>query len=154
MKPFAAGMFVLATLNAACNAAPVPPPFKAVVDTKALMANVVERQAQIVWDAVGTIITAEGVQEIRPQSDDDWARVKAAAINVTEAGNLLMMAPRAQDSERWMQNVQRMMAQGERLMAAADRKDERAIFDDGAELYEACVNCHTGYMPAIKDLYR
>ena len=120
----------------------------------ALMALVIERQAQIIWDAVGTIVTAEGTQEIRPANDEDWVKVRAAAINLTEAGNLLMMAPRAQDGDRWMQNVQRMMTQGERLIAAAERKNPQEVFDVGAELYEACVTCHTGYMPEIKDLYR
>jgi hypothetical protein len=147
-------LVVAALLSAGCNGAPAPPPFKPVADTKTLMAQVVERQAQIIWDAVGTIETAEGTQELRPQNADDWAKVKAAAINLTEAGNLLMMAPRAQDGDRWIQNVQRMMAEGERLMGAADRKNPQEVFDMGAELYEACVNCHTHYMPEIKDLYR
>ncbi len=151
MRRIVAAMVVLA---AGCSRAPAPPPFKAVADTKTLMAEVVERQAQIVWDAVGTIVTADGTQEIRPHSDEDWARVKAAALTVTEAGNLLMMAPRAQDGERWMQNVQRMMGEGERLIGAADRRNPQEVFDMGADLYEACVTCHTQYMPAIKDLYR
>ncbi len=141
-------------LTAACGGGTQAPPFRAVADTKLLMADVVERQAQIVWDAVGTIVTAEGTQEIRPKSDEDWMKVKAAAVNLTEAGNLLMMAPRAQDGDRWMKNVQRMMAESEKLMASADRKDPQQIFDQGAELYESCVTCHTQYMPAIKDLYR
>jgi cytochrome c556 len=141
-------------LTAACGGGTPAPPFRAVADTKLLMADVVERQAQIVWDAVGTIVTAEGTQEIRPKSDEDWMKVKAAAVNLTEAGNLLMMAPRAQDGDRWMKNVQRMMAESEKLMASADRKDPQQIFDQGAELYESCVACHTQYMPAIKDLYR
>lgn len=139
---------------AGCSQAPAPPPFKQVADNKALMAHVVERQAQIIWDAVGTVVTAEGTQEIRPANDEDWIKVKAAAINLTEAGNLLMMTPRAQDGDRWMQNVQRMMAQGERLITAADRKNTQEVFDVGADLYEACVTCHTQYMPEIKDLYR
>jgi len=141
-------------LTAACGGGAQAPPFRAVADTKLLMADVVERQAQIVWDAVGTIVTAEGTQEIRPKSDEDWMKVKAAAVNLTEAGNLLMIAPRAQDGDRWMKNVQRMMAESEKLMASADRRDPQQIFDQGAELYESCVNCHTQYMPAIKDLYR
>ena len=147
-------VMALAAGGAACSSAPPPPPFKQVADTKALMAHVIERQAQIIWDAVGTIVTAEGTQEIRPANDEDWVKVRAAAINLTEAGNLLMMAPRAQDGDRWMQNVQRMMTQGERLIAAAERKNPQEVFDVGAELYEACVTCHTGYMPEIKDLYR
>lgn len=145
---------VIVLLAAGCGSGSQAPPFRPVADTKQLMADVVERQAQIVWDAVGTIVTAEGVEDIRPKNDDDWAKVKAAALNLTEAGNLLMMAPRAQDGDRWMKNVARMMAESEKLIASAERKSPQEIFDGGAELYEACVNCHTQYMPAIKDLYR
>ena len=53
-----------------------------------------------------------------------------------------------------MKNVTRMMTESEKLMFAAERKSPQDVFDGGAELYETCVNCHTQYMPAIKDLYR
>jgi hypothetical protein len=51
----------------------------------------------------------DGVQEIRPKDEEDWTKVKAAAVNLTEAGNLLMMPPRARDDDQWMRNIQRMM---------------------------------------------
>jgi hypothetical protein len=139
---------------AGCSRAPAPPPFKAVVETKALMDDVMERQADIVWQSVGTIVTAEGVEERRPRTEDDWIAVKAAAVNLTETGNLLMLPSRAQDGDRWMQNVQKMMAQGERMIAAIDRKNTQEMFDVGSDLYDTCTNCHMHYMPEIKDLYR
>jgi hypothetical protein len=137
-----------------CSRAPQAPPFKAIVETKDLMDNVMERQADIVWQSVGTVVTADGVEERRPRTDEEWAAVKAAAINLTETGNLLMLAPRAQDGDRWMQNVQKMMAQGERMIAAIDRKNTQEMFDVGSDLYDTCTNCHMHYMPAIKDLYK
>ena len=39
-------------------------------------------------------------------------------------------------------------------IAAIDRKDTKAMFDVGSDLYDTCTNCHMHYMPAIKDLYR
>ena len=118
--------YVLFTLSlsltaAACGGnAPQAPPFKAVAETKSIMDNVMERQADIVWGAAGQIITAEGVQ----------------------------------DNDRWMKNVQLMMAQGEKMIAAIDRKDSQAMFDVGSDLYDTCTNCHMHYMPEIKDLYK
>lgn len=147
----AAALFVTA---AACNSAPSAPPFKAVADTKDLMELVMERQADIVWGATGTIITEAGAEELSPKTEEDWIAVKAAAVNLVETGNLLMIAPRAQDGDRWMQNTQKMMAQGEKMIAAIDRKDTKAMFDVGSDLYDTCTNCHMHYMPAIKDLYR
>ncbi len=145
----------LSVLAAGCSqSAPPAPPFKAIAETKDLMDNVMERQADIVWGATGSIITAEGVQELRPKTDEDWANVKAAAINLTETGNLLMIAPRAQDGGQWMENVQKMMAQGQRMIAAIDRRNTQEMFDVGSDLYDTCTNCHMHYMPAIKDLYK
>jgi hypothetical protein len=139
---------------AGCSRSPQPPPFKTVVETKDLMEFVMERQADIVWGATGAIITAEGVEERKPKTEDDWIAVKAAAINLTETGNLLMIAPRAQDGDRWMDSAQKMMVQGQRMIAAIDRKDTKEMFDVGSDLYDTCTNCHMHYMPAIKDLYR
>ena len=46
---------------AACGGtAPQAPPFKAVAETKDIMDNVMERQADIVWGAAGQIITLSG----------------------------------------------------------------------------------------------
>ncbi len=147
----AAALFVTA---AACNSAPPAPPFKPIADTKDLMELVMERQADIVWSATGTIITEAGVEERSPKTEEDWIAVKAAAVNLVEAGNLLMLPQRAQDGDRWMDNVQNMMGQGEKMIAAIDRKDTRAMFDVGSDLYDTCTNCHMHYMPEIKDLYR
>ena len=137
-----------------CGSGPQPPPFRPVVDNKVLMNAVLERQANIVWESVGTIMTSEGTEERRPQTEEEWTAIHDAAVTITEAGNLLMMIPRAEDGREWMQSAAAMIAQGERMIAAIDRKNPKEVFDIGADLYESCVNCHTQYMPAIKDQYR
>lgn len=143
----------LLLMSAACNSAPAAPPFKPVVDTKTLMSALMERQADIVWESVSETIIGNDVIEHRPQTDEEWLNVRNAAISVTEAGNLLMIAPRGQD-QGWMDASTKLIAQGERMIAAVDRKDPKAVFDVGSDLYDACVNCHMHYMPAIRDMYR
>jgi len=64
------------------------------------------------------------------------------------------MPPRMQDGDQWVTNVQKMMEQGRRMIAAIDKKDTKAMFDVGSDLYDTCTNCHMHYMPEIKDLYR
>jgi len=147
-------VFASIAMGAGCSRAPEPPPFKAIVETKDLMEDLMERQADIVWGATGSIVTADGVEERRPRNNEEWIAVKAAAVNLTETGNLLMMPPRAQDAGPWMKNVQAMMAQGQKMIEAIDRRDTKAMFDIGSDLYDTCTNCHMHYMPAIKDLYR
>ena len=137
----------------ACAPSQQPPPFKAVVDTKTLMSSMMERQADIVWESVGSVITGNDIIERQPHTDEEWAAVRNAAISVTETGNLLMIAPRAGD-DGWMKAAAGLIVQGERMIAAVDKKDPKAVFDVGSDLYDACVTCHMHYMPAIKDMYK
>ena len=146
--------FALAATVAGCSRSPEPPPFKAIVETKDLMEDLMERQADIVWGATGSIVTADGVEERHPKNEEEWQAVKAAAVNLTETGNLLLIPSRAQDSGPWTKNVQAMMAQGQRMIEAIDRRNTKDMFDVGSDLYDTCTNCHMHYMPAIKDLYR
>lgn len=137
-----------------CSEPPPSTPFKAVVDTKTLMDAVVEKQANIVWESVGTFITPEGIDERRPQTDQDWKNIRDAAVNITESANLLLISPRLQAGEQWMQFTKELIAQGERMIAAADRKSPDDVFNVGADLYDACVNCHTNFMPGVREMYK
>jgi hypothetical protein len=133
--------------------APPPPPFKPVVDTKTLMLSLMEKQADIVWESVADTIVGNDIFEKRPQTDAEWLAVRNAAISVTEAGNLLMIKPRSID-EGWDKAALGLIAQGERMIAAIDKRDPKAVFDVGSDLYDSCVECHKNYMPAIRDMYR
>ena len=128
---------------------PTPPPFKPVVDTKLLMQSVVDPNADIVWDAVKTIDSKDGTQEIRPKNDAEWTVVRNAAITLTESGNLLMMVPLAKDGGEWMKRAQEMIDTGEAAMKAAEAKNAERLFTVGGDVYEACSNCHRQYLDAI-----
>ena len=150
------GRLVLAmcAVPAVACGGPQAPPFKPVADNKTLMASVIEKQANIVWESVGVVDTADGSQELRPRTDEQWQNIRDAAVTITEAGNLLMLVPRAQDGDEWMKSAAALIAEGERMIGAIDRRNPTEVFDVGADMYEACVHCHTRYMPAIKDLYK
>jgi hypothetical protein len=132
--------------------APAAPPFETTVSTKDLMANVLEPGADVVWESVGTIMTKEGTFERAPQTDDEWADVRAAAIVVAESGNLLMMPQRSSGSDEWVKLSQAMMEQAKRVIKATDAKDKQGVFDTGADLYDSCVNCHKRFDPAISSV--
>lgn len=136
-----------------CGGAPAPP-FKLVSDTKTLMNSVIEKQANVVWESVGTIATLDGVEEKRPQNDADWQNIKDAAVTITESANLLMLSPHAKDSEEWMAASAALIEQGQRMITAIDRKSTQDVFDVGADMYEACVRCHRQYMPGVMNMYR
>jgi hypothetical protein len=132
---------------AGCGAA--PPPFKPVADNKLLMQAVIDPSADAVWDSVKTIITAQGVEEIRPRTEAEWAAVRNSAVTLAESGNLLMMPPRARDGGEWMQRAQELVAASEAAMRAADAKNADRLFTVGGDIYDACSHCHQKYMEAI-----
>jgi hypothetical protein len=135
-------------LSAACGG-PAPPPFKPVVDTKLLMQAVIDPNADFIWDAVKSIDTKDGSEEIRPKGDEAWTAVRNAAVTVAEAGNLLMLVPRAKDGGEWMKRAQEMIDTGEAAIRAAEAKNADRLFTVGGDIYEACSNCHRQYMDAI-----
>jgi len=133
-----------------CSSAPAPPPFRPVADTKQLMASIIEPAAEVYWDAVGTVIDANGTIEIEPQTAEEWDAVRNSAYVVAESGNLLMMSSRAKDGAEWMQLSQAMIAVAQKAIKAAESHDKQAVFDVGAELYDSCTACHAKYALEIQ----
>jgi hypothetical protein len=135
--------------SACSNGSTQPPPFKPIVDTGSLMESFIEPSADVIWLSVGTIVTAAGEEHIRPQTEEEWAKVKSAAVAVSEAGNLLMMEPRARDADEWMRLSTAMVDTGAEAIKAAEAKDPDAVFEAGAQIYAVCSNCHAKYDPSI-----
>jgi hypothetical protein len=131
-------------VSSACGG-PAPPPFKPIVDTKRLMESVIDPNADVIWASVGTIITAAGEENIRPQTEEQWMAVRNAAVVVAESGNLLMMVPRAKDEE-WMRISQAMIDTGAKAIQAAEAKNPDQVFEAGGEIYVVCANCHAKYV--------
>jgi hypothetical protein len=120
---------------------------RAVVGEKALMATVLEPAADLYWDAVGEVISAEGTEEIRPESDEEWVLVRNAAVILAESGNLLQIGRRARDTGDWQKWAVELTDAGEEAMHAAEARDEEAVFNVGERVYFACRGCHEQYWP-------
>lgn len=146
--------------SATTNAAPVAPvtapntdvPFKAAVTTKQLMAEVLEPAANVYWEAVGSTTDARGTVEKVPKTDAEWTALRDAATIVAESGNLLMLDARARNHDEWMTLSRGLIDVGVRARAAAESHDSKAVFDVGADVYEACVSCHRIYLVGPKAL--
>jgi hypothetical protein len=128
---------------------PQPPPFKPVADNKLLMQAVVDPNADIIWEAVKTIDSPAGTEEIRPRNNEEWAAVRNAAVALAESGNLMMLVPRAKDGGEWMKRAQEMIDTGEKAIRAAEAKNAEQLFTVGGDIYDSCSNCHRQYMDAI-----
>ena len=62
------------------------PEFKPVANVKQLMVASVGPSAEVVFDSVGTVVSAEGTQEIAPKNDEEWATVRNHALMLAESG--------------------------------------------------------------------
>ena len=131
---------------AGCRTADVPAPFKPVVGTRELMQSVLNPNAGVVWRAVSTTVTTAGIEETRPQSNDEWMRVRNAAAAITKAGNQLMLSPRASDGSRWLKAAQALIETSTAAVRAAEARNADQLFTVGGEMYSACLNCHQNYM--------
>jgi hypothetical protein len=61
---------------------------------KDLMESIIDRSADTLWGAVGTVMDKEGTHELLPKTQEEWLDLRRAAIRIVEGGNLLMMPGR------------------------------------------------------------
>lgn len=116
-----------------------------VATVKQIMIGITNPSAYVVYEAVGTKNTAKGLEEIAPQTDEDWAKVESAAAAVVESGNLILEGNRAIDKGDWVKMTHDMMDKAKLAMAAAKAKDKDKIIETGGDLNTTCDNCHARY---------
>jgi len=136
------------------------------------MVNVVDHNADTLWESVAVISSEKGTEERQPRTDEDWAAVRVAAIALSEATNLLMIPGRKvvhegkvlQDADvegilkaeqiqalidkDHMAFASRALALHESALAALaaiDAKDVAKLSEVGGAIDEACEQCHTTY---------
>jgi hypothetical protein len=155
--------------DAAVSAAALPP-FATDLTMKDLMLHVIDTNADVVWLSVTTVASDKGLVETRPTSDEEWAKVKGAAITLAEAANLLMIPGRkvapddhksevpgielegpemdaliAKDPQAFYQHARDLYAAAMIAAQAADKKDADKIFEVGEAIEHACEGCHRAY---------
>jgi hypothetical protein len=92
----AAGLLLVsALLFQQCTSTPTPAPAAAqpdltpIVSIKELMENIIDPIADNIFDAVSSDISAKGVVDIKPTTDEDWAKIRIGAVTLAEGTNLL-----------------------------------------------------------------
>lgn len=155
------------TSTTVAAAAPVYTPEATIKD---IMDAIVDPSADVVWNSVTTTVAANGVEEKRPTTDDDWAEVRRGAIRLAEASNLLVMPGRhmARPGEKsetpgielepqemevlvnndragWNARAGKLHEMSLEILKAIDNKDAEKMFEVGDALDTACENCHKQY---------
>jgi len=129
-------------LTSACSRQPA---FKPVGSVRQIMQATIQPSSEVLFEAVGTIVSSSGVEEIAPKNDEEWANVRNNALTLAESGNLLMMGSRVKDRGDWMKMSQALVDVGVVALKAAEAKNAPALFEAGGQVYEVCQQCHSRY---------
>jgi hypothetical protein len=122
-------------------------PFNAHYSVFELMEGPVAHAAEVYWGSVSTIVDVNGITENFPRTDEELEAVWAAGITLAEAGNLLMMSPRAPDEDAWMMWSSAMVEAGVAATDAAEAKNPDRVLEEGEKVYNVCTGCHMQYIP-------
>jgi len=177
-----AGSLVLAVLVSGCSSSKptADPPhaselwgeLKPVVSVKELMKYMIDPVADNVFNAVGTVVTKDGVVDKEPKTDEDWEKIQIGAISLAE-GAYLLKVPRAfappgdlnnstgpnalelspdqiaakvaRDPVEWNARIETLRNASLAVLDIVKQKDVGALWDAGEILDQACENCHRSY---------
>lgn len=134
-----------------------------------LMQDPIAANADVLWNAVGSVSTPTGVKDLAPATDAEWAAVRQKALALMEAANLLVVEGRVvahpdqklkdppgendlspadaqaaidKDRSAFVTFAVALQAAGGELVAAIDKRDVDAFTAAGGTLDEVCEACH------------
>lgn len=160
----------------AARSRPVAPSRYVITGTiKELMHGVIDPSADALWDAVSYDITAAGVVETIPRTNEEWYAVRRHALILAESANLLRVpgrrvAPKTpipslvdeppapedlppeqiqilidRDRAKFFRLAQGLIDAAVLAIRAADAKDVTRLSEAGDQLDRACEACHSEY---------
>jgi hypothetical protein len=164
----------LILLLAACaQQTPQPPPqpeFRLTATVKDIMDSLVDPGADYIWDAVETVISAKGIEEKAPRTDEEWKQVRRRAIMLLEATNLLQIPGRQvarpgekaedpsvelapeqiqemirQDPASWAKYAQDLHDATLVALQAIEAKNAEQLLNTSDVIDTACESCHMHY---------
>lgn len=177
LMPFATVLFVAAAAMSLAQCRRTPPAttsdYELVGTVHELMKGIVDPTSDVLFDAVATDITAAGVNEKKPQTDEEWENVQHNALMLAEAANLLKMPGRIAarpgdktksegpdapeltpeeiqakidaDRTKWLKYATNLQDQARKTWDAANKRDAAAVFALGEDIDMACEDCHLEY---------
>ena len=173
MHPSFAPACLLSLVVIGCSAPPAPAPlpeFRPTSTVKDIMDSIVDPSADVVWDSVAVLVTAQGTEERAPKTDEEWKEVRRRAVSLVEASNMLLVPGRhiarpgekaedpkielrpeqiesmvEQDRASWTALAHGLHDAAMESLKAIDAKDKTALLYSGDGLDKACENCHLKY---------
>ena len=142
------------------------------VSVKELMNDTIDPIADGIFDAVGSDYDAKTYVEVAPKSNEDWDKIKFAAVSLAESIELLKvprpLAPPGdenvssgpnppelspaqikakieQDPVLWNAKIQALRNATLEVINIVNKRDVKGLFDAGGDLDQACEACHLVY---------
>ena len=178
--PVGPALLVAAAIVSSCAPPPAPtataaaaPAFEPVLSVKELMEHIIDPVADWIFDAAVVDVTAAGISETKPITDEDWLEVERGALTLAESSNLLKIhrpvapagaervsqpgepAPELStrdiqakidgDYARWEQHADQLRIAALEALAIAKKRDVEGLFDAGSIIDKACESCHLEY---------
>ena len=137
---------------------------------KELMDSIIDPSADVLWNAVGSVVDTQGVHDAAPKTPEEWADVRRAAVRIIEGANLLIIpgreaAPPAAKSEApgveleppqitalirknrpsFVVFAKRLQALGVEAAKAADAQNPDMLLEIGSRMEDACESCHQAF---------
>ena len=116
-----------------------------VASVKQIMKGVVGPAAAAVFNSVGSTITAAGIENKAPRTDEEWEQVGNSAAALIESGNLLQLGTRAVDTGDWVKMSQALIAASQVALRATEARNADELLASGEAINESCDNCHRRY---------
>lgn len=146
------------------------PEFRTTATIKDIMDALVDPGSDYIWDSVETVVSAKGVEEKAPHTDEDWKEVRNHAIMLLEATNLLQIPGRHvaksgeksenpdvelgpdqieelinKDRASWIKYAHGLHDATLDAFKAIEAKDKDKLLDAGDGIDNACEKCHLQY---------
>ena len=139
------------------------------VSVKELMHGLFDPASDFIFLGAGSEVTKDGIREWKPETDEDWEKVRLGAMVMAEGSQLLRVhrswapagdvnnsegpdAPELspdqieakvnQDPVLWDAKVQALENVGREVLQIVDKKDAVGLFNAGDDLDTACEDCH------------
>jgi len=146
------------------------PEYTTTASVKDIMLHIVDPAGDLIWNSVATTVDRQGTHQTLPKTDEDWDKVRSGAIMLAEASNLLMIPGRHvarpgeksetpgielepsemealinKDRTAWHKRAAHLHEVAVNVLKVIDARDDKKLFDVGAEIDQACENCHRQY---------
>ena len=122
-----------------------PPPAAPVASVRQIMRGIVGPSANVVFESVSTTVSASGIEEKQPRTEEEWVAVGSSAAALIESANMLTIGGRAIDTGEWVAMSKAMADAGMTALKATEKKDPQGVLAAGEAINTSCDNCHRKY---------